>query len=396
MIKKADVVIVGGGPAGFGIVNALYEKDPTLKIVLLEQADRFEGSGAASVKHFRTYQTHKELSDIVSETVRWYELLPALKTQKVIHRFPYVFTARTSEQLASYDKNINRIKTWKYGNTARILKNGEVKKRFSFIDRGDTLTGALVYPDAGWLNLSYGLTMIKKTVPAKYYLQTTVKKIAITNNKITKVRTNKGDILTDTVVLTPGPFIFTMPNITGDKLIYPKNLPSVLSIQKRQSFEAQLTGLPPQTALFLITPEGTYVRIVTNKFGKGIGAYGFADPRVPLTKRPTVSPLPTPEIFSKKVYKNLSQLSSLYETALAATPYNARAGYYVETIDHLPIVSKTNIQGLFLIGALSHFGVMMNIGLGRHLVRLMESSKKQHANLFDLYRSYQTKSGSVL
>ena len=51
------------------------------------------------------------------------------------------------------------------------------------------------------------------------------------------------------------------------------------------------------------------------------------------------------------------------------------AGYYTRTPENLPLISKTNYEGIYVIGALSGFGVMVACGAGKLLSDLLVESK---------------------
>lgn len=395
--KSADAVLVGGGPVSFGVLVALQkELGNKSKFILLERNNRFEGNGWASVKHFRTYQTHGELSLAVQDTVDWYNSLPHKKDEVIVYRFPYIFVAKSRQQLDTFAKNLATVKKYGFGKNAGIITMDGLAKKFPFIKPVKQLTGALIYPEAGWLNLTFGINyIIESSKKTDFYLNTSMEKIIVKNGKIQGIKTSKGFIKTDTVVLSPGQFVLeAIGSIEGAEFSSKVPLEKVIRFQKRQSFEGKIHSLPANVRLFLIAENGAYVRIVTDQNGRGNAAYGFADPTVPFEKNPVLNPKHDGMKFAKSVYKSLATLIPQYKKEFAIKPTNSRAGYYVETPDHLPVISATNIKGLFLCAGMSHLGVMSSIGHGKRIVQLMKGKIKN--NPFDVNRSFQLGEGSVL
>ncbi len=391
--QVADIVVVGGGPAGLGLVDALQKVlGNSQKILLLEKTDQFGGNAWASLQHFRTYQGHKDLSDAVAKTLEWYQKFSSNR------RFPYVFIAKTRQKLVSFSNNLKQVNRWGYGKNAEILDAHQVYNRYQMID--EPIAGALVYPDAGWLDFKKGSEwIISHARNSIFCLETSLLDIEVSRGKVVGVKTNRGKINTDTVICTLGPFILKMKNYIKDNEL--NNLLKNICVQKRQSFTSKLADLPPQSEGFFITQDGAYVRMIIGKDGMGVGRYGYADSSDPCLERPQINPKPDEDKFSKKVYDQLSTIISRYngvglQKSLAAKPSHAMAGYYVQTKDDMPIVSATNINGLYILGALSHLGIMTHIGLAQRMTDIISKPQKMENNPFSLYRNQDEHRGIVL
>lgn len=390
--QSYDLVIVGGGPAAFGIVNAMKEKSQaSLRILVLEQGDHFEGSGDASMKHFRTYQMHKKLAENVQETVIWYKELAKHFPEEAstIYAFPYLYVAQTQDRLDMYRQNLAKIQGFGFGQDATILDAVEISRRYPFIDQANSFLGGLLYPEAGWINLTRGFQKIMQDNPnVVFSLNTKLERIITEGGKVVGVATEKGEARASKVVFAGGAFSLKLNEmLQGAQCGLPMPISDLIHVQKAQSYEADIHMTPAETKLFLVNQGGAYVRINGNE-----AMYGYSDAASPLVENPDMYPASDNEVFSNQVFSQLGTLVSGYGTAenhgpLWGDPSSFKAGYIVETPDKLPIVSNTNIDGFYLCTALGHIGVMIHIGLGRMMADVI-LDKGGVENPFTLFRQY--------
>jgi len=78
-------------------------------------------------------------------------------------------------------------------------------------------------------------------------------------------------------------------------------------------------------------------------------------------------------IFPKVLLKGISSfIPSLADYAKSIPqPIGISGGYYTRTFENLPIIQETTLSGLYVIGALSGFGVMVGCGAGELLSRMI-------------------------
>lgn len=390
--QSYDLVIVGGGPAAFGIINALREKSQTpLRILVLEQSDHFEGSGDASMKHFRTYQMHKKLAENVQETVTWYKDLAKQFPEETstIYSFPYLYIAQTQDRLDMYRQNLAKIQGFGFGQDATILDSVEVSRRYPFIDQANNFLGGLLYPEAGWINLTRGFQKIMQDNPGvTFSLNTKLERIITEGDKVVGIATEKGETKVSKVVFAGGAFSLKLNELLqGAQCDLPMPITDLIHVQKAQSYVANLHMTPAETKLFLVNQGGAYVRINEDR-----AMYGYSDASSPLVEDPDVYPTSDNQAFSNQVFSQLGTLVSAYGTTenhgpLWGDPNSFKAGYIVETPDKLPIVSSTNISGFYLCTGLGHIGVMIHIGIGRMMADVI-LDKDGIVNPFTLFRQY--------
>ena len=365
---KADLVIIGGGPAGVYLADAVHErKGDGFKVIVLEQGADLYGSARAGIKQFRTLQGEPAIADLVALTDRYYQQLGEevdRDRESFIKRFPYLFTAQTPKQLAQVAVDLGKTQHAGYGADARILDQEQVRKIYPFVDR--KTAGAILYPDAGKFDFPRAIEhIVKRAKNTTFALSTTAEEVIIKRDKIVGVQTNRGYIKTSRVILAPGAFalgaedkylrgrdILKGGNRTTDTVTITsdhgmtKKVP-LIGVIKRQSFVAPIKGLnirkdpgnPNQeTVVYPIHPDGSYVRIEVNGEGNGIGTYGWAHSEDQQVLEPEILPRAIELNFPGYVYESLGEVISAYGDSqrpgfLATKPSVRSAGYYTQAPD---------------------------------------------------------------
>ena len=162
---KADVVIVGGGPAGIHLTHELSRKfGKGFHTLLLEQADILGGSGPASMQQLRTFQSDRTMVEMIAATKEWYKRIGEETKAKLINPLPYLFVAANEEQLFRYRKTLEDVQKWGHGKDGEIWTSEEVRKHFPFVDK--EVSGALYYPGACQLDFSAAINYITKNTPS--------------------------------------------------------------------------------------------------------------------------------------------------------------------------------------------------------------------------------------
>ena len=394
---SADVVIVGGGPAGMHLTHELHKRlGSGAQLLLIEQANVFGGSGNTSMQQSRTFQSNEAMVSMIAATREWYDQVGHETKTKLLTQLPYLFIASDDARLSRYTQTLERVKEWGHGQGGETLTPEELRRRFPFIDR-EVVAGALYFPGAHQLNFSAALNYITKTSPrADFVLGTAMTNVRIQGGRVTGVDTSQGFVATRKVVLATGAFaIKTKSHIDGGTVEEGDILPGLIEVRKRQRFSAVVSGLPPETSVFVIGPGGEYVRLHTDPDGTGAGDYGYADPEDGLVSEPVIDPSASEVEFPVRVYSGLGQTMSKYGNdevsgPLAIKPISGSrlAGYYTETKDNLPIICPTSVDGLFFDTAHSHAGVMTSVGAASHTADIVENGEQVN-NLFGINRKFE-------
>ncbi len=394
---RADVVVVGGGPAGIHLTHELHRRfGSNFHTLLLEQADALGGSGPASMQQLRTFQSNRTMVNMIARAKDWYTKIGHETNSQLINPLPYLFIAADGSQIDKYAATLKKIKEWGHGIGGKILSPEELRLNFPFIDK--ELAGALYYPEAFQIDFQAAINYITKTARnATFALGTTMANVRIKDGRVIGVDTSQGFVATEKVVLASGPFAINMGDkIVGSNLENGGNLSGLIEVRKRQRFSALVNGLPPHTKVFVIGPGGHYVRLHTGADGTGSGDYGYAAPDDPLVIEPEISPRATEIEFPAIVYDGLGVAMSAYGDGEIAGPLAKRpisgsrmAGYYADSPDDLPIVCETVVRGLYLNIGHSHAGVM-GMGAASHMADIIEKGEQTN-NPFGINRNFNNK-----
>jgi len=392
---KADVVIVGGGPAGMHLTHELRKRFGNgFRTLLLEQAEVLGGSGPASMQQLRTFQSNRAMVEMIVTTEQWYKQVSNETKTKLISPLPYLFVAADEQQLDQYNTTLEGVQKWGQGENGTIWTPEEVRRYFPFVNKD--VAGALYYPGAYQLDFSAAINYITKDTPnATFALGTPMANVKIENGRVTGVDTPQGFVATEKVVLATGPFaIKTGDKIVGGNLDEAAKLSELIEVRKRQRFSAVVKEFPSHTKVFVISPEGQYVRLHTEKNGNGYGDYGYAASDDPTVSDPLINPKADEIEFPTVVYAGLGKAISAYgdeertgPLAIKPLPGSRVAGYYAETPDDLPVVCATSVPGLFLNVAHSHAGVM-SMGAASHMTNIIDKGISPN-NPFGIDRKFQ-------
>lgn len=151
----ADVIVIGGGPAGTAALWAIERFAPGTKTLLLERSDRLgAGSTTASLENFRTCWPALPLAKQMQRSMEVFhnadEYLGEGTAQSIaIKERGYLFCAFNEKQAAGYRADVERLHAIGLSHI-EYLDAGEVAARFGWV--GEKVIGAKYDPVAGWLD----------------------------------------------------------------------------------------------------------------------------------------------------------------------------------------------------------------------------------------------------
>lgn len=155
MPHHADIVIIGGGPAGMAALWAIERFAPGTKILLIEKSDHLgAGSSLASLENFRTCWPALCLAKQMQRSVEVFHNADAYLGQGAaeaiaLKQHGYLFCAFNTQQAEALNADVQRLHH--IGLThIEYLDADEVTYRFGWV--GQKVIAAKYDPVAGWLD----------------------------------------------------------------------------------------------------------------------------------------------------------------------------------------------------------------------------------------------------
>ena len=225
MIKTADVVVIGGGVIGCSTAYNLAKLGAG-KVVLLEKSYLASGATGRCGAGMRM-QWGSETNCLLSrESVKMLSNLAQRLDVDVDIEFTqngYLLLAYNEKMEAQFKKNLLVQKS--LGIPARWV-SPEESKEIAPILSTKGLVGATYCAEDGHCNpfkVTEAYAQAARKLTVEIYTETEVQGIVTKNGKIVAVRTNKGDIQTDTVVNAAGGYAKTVGRMAGIELpIFPE------------------------------------------------------------------------------------------------------------------------------------------------------------------------------
>lgn len=230
----ADVVILGGGPAGAAALWALHELDPTLSVVLVERAPQLaSGSSTAALENFRTCWPTACIARQCAESIGVYLNADEHFGEGAVHAIQpkvrgYLFCGFNAQQAQQLQRDVALLHAAGMAHI-EFLDEAAVHQRFPWLD--ETVVAAKHDPQAGWLD-SYALVnaYVKAAERALVLLGVEDAQIQHRNGRVTGIAWRTGHLATNRVILANGAWAATTARQSGFWL------PVVL--RPRQSFTA--------------------------------------------------------------------------------------------------------------------------------------------------------------
>jgi glycine/D-amino acid oxidase-like deaminating enzyme len=207
-MTTADIVIIGGGPAGTATLWAIEQLEPGTHTILLEASGSLgAGSSTASLEAFRTcWPTHciaqqmKRSIDIFLNADDHFG--EGAAESLAVKQQGYLFCGFTEDQAAALHGDVDHLHRVGMGHI-EFLDTQEVQYRYPWL--GNRLLAGKFDPVAGWLDSNSLINLYVQNAPsAECRFNVHDISILAEGGKVVGVKCSDGDISTSCVVICAG------------------------------------------------------------------------------------------------------------------------------------------------------------------------------------------------
>ncbi len=352
--RVAEIVIAGAGMAGIATAHELAVRAAVQRIVLVDPREPLSLTSSKGTEAYRNYWPGPDEA-MMRFMDRSIDLLDALDHDSgggfELNRRGYVFLTADpaeAERLHLHD-----------GPTARFVEGGPiVRARFPFVT--DRVLAMLHVRRAGFMNaVRLGQWLLSRaTAHGVELVSDEITGFSLKGGRFAAVRLASGtEIEARAMVLAAGPLLQDW----AARLEL--DVPIVNELHGKVSFEDGAGVVPRDAPLMIwndrvdLGPLGTFppaVHMRPRGAQSLLGIWTY-DARV----EPPAFPPAFPESYADIVLKGLAVmcpgLSHYIDQAREAI---VDGGYYCKAPDNRPLIGPTRISGVYLVGALSGFGIM--------------------------------------
>ena len=350
--KTASVLIIGGGVMGSS--TAYHLANCGLKNILLIEREHFFGSGstgrcAGGIRYQFNSDVNIRLSKASLPMIDRFE--EETGQSALVHKCGYVFVLTSEKDLDMFQKSVKNQNS--LGVNTEWLDRYEIQK----------ITDPCLFPDAlaGTFNADEGLADPNSIVlgyinKAKKLGVTCITdcfatEIVVKNNSVYKVKTSSGEIYTDCVVNTCGPWSAALGKAIG--------LEIPVSPLRRQWFVTNsLPTLPAEFPFVIDFSQSLYFHIE----GSGILS-GMSNPREIIGENQRIDN----HWELKHIEAALKRMPILENIGILAR----QAGLYEVTPDSHPIIGSTPVNGFYLLTGFSGHGFMHGPVCGKLMAEIL-------------------------
>ena len=356
MKKKADIVIIGGGINGCCLAYNLSKKG--LNVQLVEKNYLSSGATGSCGAGIRQQWSTEENTLLAIESVKIFENLSKELGEDIEFRQGgYLIAIHDKAELNEFEKNVKMQKS--LGLDVDIIDKEKIKKIVPILDI-DNINAicASFCPTDGHANpfkttFSYAKSALKYDTDIATH--TKVLKILSNNKKITEVKTDKGNIKTNTVINSAG--------------VWSKEIAKMVNIKiPNQALRKEILATERMKEIF---------KAMVISFKDGIY---FSQPRegqivggIPLEKEFGLKTLPTIDFLH-----HMSTTLTRYAPCLKHVKVLRHwTGFYDMTPDARPIIDETkDMKGFIHCHGFSGHGFMLSPMVAKILTEYIVDNKK--------------------
>ena len=350
----AEIVIAGAGMAGIAAAHQLAVREGVGRVVIVDPRDPFSLTSSKGTEAYRNYWPGPD-DTMVRFMNRSIDLLDALDADTAhafeLNRRGYVF-------LTADPAEAERLRVHE-GPTTEFIDSGRmIHARYPFVT--DRVRAMLHVRRAGFMNAAtLGQCLLERArVHGVDLVRDEVTDLVVHNGRFAAVQLASGSrIDARAFVLAAGPLLAEW----ADRLLL--SVPIVNELHGKISFEDHAGVIPRDAPLMIWNdvvdlgargtfPGGVHFRTRGRKSILGIWTY---DTRIERASFPPAFASDYFDIVIRGLAAVIPRLSAYADDGPSAI---VDGGYYCKTPDNRPLIGPTAIDGVYLLGALSGFGIM--------------------------------------
>ncbi|KAA0005577.1 MAG: FAD-binding oxidoreductase [Thermoplasmata archaeon] len=341
MIKKTDVVIIGGGVNGCSLAYNLAKRG--IDVTLFEKKYLSSGATGACGAGIRQQWSTRENALLAIESVKIFEKLSRELGEDIEFRQGgYLIMVHDEEEMKQAEKNVSMQRS--LGLKVDILEPDEINDIVPILDvKGINAVGATFCPSDGHANpfkTTFAYANAARKLGAKLYTHTTVNKIRVKDGTVVGVSTDKGFIKTSVVVNAAGVWSRDIARLTGVKL---PNVPFRKEIMATERFKLLFE------AMVISFKDGIYFS--QQREGQIVGGIPIPGEKSGYKTMPTFA-------FLQHMAKTLTRYAPVLKHVNMLRHWT---GFYDVTPDARPILGETpGIKGFIQCNGFSGHGFMIS------------------------------------
>jgi sarcosine oxidase subunit beta len=372
--RSADLVIVGGGIAG--AATAYFARRAGLDAVILEKRPGLcTLTTPVSAGAFRLQFDNPDEIALVREGIPFYQRFSELTElpdyDLDLRQQGYLFCTTTEEGMRRQHEWVAAQRDWGLDDV-ELIGGDEARYRFPYL--GPDVLQARYRAGDGWLNpkkLTFGYALAARATAC---LESPAVGFELRGDRVVGVRTPRGTIACDNVVLAGGPYSGQLAALAGLKLDLRPTL--------RQKMILPDVPEVPQDAPMTIDED-----TIAHWRPALRGAYGiWTEPGTPPSE-PIENPTPSADyafgLLDPKSPRSLARISPFWAKVWErGADWIVQAGQYTYTPDRIPFLGPSDVPGLHLLCGDSGHGIMSSAGSARLVVDLITGRGDPDANPF--------------
>ena len=402
--RTADVVVIGGGV--IGCATAFFAARAGLRVVVLERRAALGTlTTAASTGAFRLQFDNPEEIGVVRAGVELFEAFPERTGldgwDLGLTRGGYLFCSLSDATLDRSRRLVERQRDWGLTDV-ELLSGDEARSRWPWLS--PDLVGARYRAADGWLDpkrLTIGYATAASgadRIPdgvgggqATFVTRAGVNAILVDGDRVSGVRSARGDVSAGAVVVAAGPFLARVASLAGVEVV-------VRPTRRQKLVIPELPAVPPDAPMTIHEETAAHWRPAMN------GCLALFTDASELPSEPH-DPVPIDHdwafgLLDPSSDHALARVAPFWLDAWAggasSVPWYLQAGQYEVTPDHRPYLGPIGPEGLYLNGGYSGHGIMAGAGGSRWVVDLLTRSVASSANPFRPDRAFADRERDIL